>query len=278
MPNRREFLAIAGTGLLASTRPDRSMAESARFDETWLTYAPDAEAFWKSLPLLDRLRKIAEAGFTRYEFGSWKTKDIDAVAKRDEELGIQPSLFLAYRGIGDPKRKEAFLDAVELSVEVAQKLGSTRLAVSVGDKIAGVDREEQVDAAIDALKAASEKVAEAEITLLVDPFDAHRDRSLFANTAAAADVIKEVDSKLVRLLIDAARLPAGQGDLAALVEKHKAAIGHCRLIAPPASPRLLKLLRDSGFGDPLGIGLPPRADPLAAIEATRKADADAKAL
>jgi len=277
MPNRREFLAIAGAGLAAFSSIEGAAA-SARLDETWLTYALDAEAFWKNLPILDRLRKIAEAGFTRYEFGPWKTKDVDAVAKLNEERGIQPALFLAYRGIADPKRKEAFLEAVELSVEVAQKLGSTKLAVSAGDAIDGVDREGQVDAAIEALKAASEKVAEAEITLILDPYDAPRKRPLFARIEEAAEVIKEVDSKLVKLLLDAGRLPAGEGDFAALIEKHKAAIGHCRLVAPPDPPRLLKALRDAGFGDPVGLGLPPKADPLAAIEATRKADAAARAL
>ena len=77
--------------------------------------------FWRKLPLLERLKKIAESGFNRYEFGLWKTKDIDAIIKANEELTLQTTQFLAYSGIANPKRKDVFLEELEFSVEVAKR-------------------------------------------------------------------------------------------------------------------------------------------------------------
>ena len=80
MPNRRRFLAAGCWACWRWARRDRR-AGPAGLDPTWLTYATDAERFWENLPFLERLRKLAEAGFTRYEFGRWKTKDIEAIAR-----------------------------------------------------------------------------------------------------------------------------------------------------------------------------------------------------
>ena len=50
------------------------------------------------------------------------------------------------------------------------------ISVIVGDLVNGVDREEQVDGVIEALKAAVEKVNEAEVTILVKSTSALGDR------------------------------------------------------------------------------------------------------
>ncbi len=61
-------------------------------------------------------------------------------------------------------------------------------------------------------------------------------------------------------------------------------VGYYRLadLGPPGGEeeyaRVLKAIHDVGYPDPIGLGLAPKGDPMAAIELIRKLDAAAKAL
>src|SRR5438270_9998404 len=115
MPSRREFLAATA---LAATLPATRSARAGVDDQTWLTYAVNVEMFWNKLPFLERLKKVSEAGFSHHEFWSFKTKDIPAIAKASTDLGLTPTFFTVYTGLGDPKRKEPFLAAIDDAIEV----------------------------------------------------------------------------------------------------------------------------------------------------------------
>src|SRR3954470_3484613 len=114
MPNRRTFLAATGAGaasLALSGRSPGAEDPSSAGRKTWLTYAVNVEMFWSGLPFLDRLRKVAEAGFTHYEFWPWKGKDIDAVGTLNDELGLVPTQFTGASGFTSPAQRAPFLEA-----------------------------------------------------------------------------------------------------------------------------------------------------------------------
>src|SRR6516162_10136893 len=139
MPNRRDFMAAAagavavGAGVRA--RADEDPSADAK---TWLTYAVNIEMTWGKLPVLERIRKVAEAGFTHYEFWQWKPKDIDAIASLNSELGLHPTQFSAFWGITHPNKKEAFLEAVRGAIPVAKKLNVKKLCVVAGEESPGL--------------------------------------------------------------------------------------------------------------------------------------------
>ena len=90
--------------------------------------------------------KIGEAGFTRYEFGRWKTKELDAIAKKNEELGLQAVLFHRLSGaLRGSKWKEGLLEAAADAAELAPKLGTTKVGVIAADRDEKLDRHEQVE-------------------------------------------------------------------------------------------------------------------------------------
>jgi hydroxypyruvate isomerase len=285
MPNRREFLAGSGLGLaaLASgwSRPELSA------DSTWLTYAPSAELYWSKLPFLDRLRKIGEAGFTRYEFGRWKTKDIEAIVKLNEELGLQAVIFSAYPGLKGPKWKEGLLDSAPDAAELCPRLGAAKVSIVAPERDEKLERSEQVDDLVDALKEVLEKAAEFEAVLILEIGRAvsKGPAPLIGSVEEAAAVVKSVGSDRVKFAFPIDPAEAAAGKLPDLIKKHKDQAGYYRLndFAPPLGnegpfARILKAIHDTGFPDPIGLGLAAKGDPLAAIEAIRKLDSAAKAL
>ncbi len=289
MPDRREFLASTGLALLATGWGPFGRRAPAAFDSTWLTYAPDLERFWAPLPFLDRLRKVAEAGFGRYEFGRWKAKDVGAIARLNEELGLQAALFVGYPGLRGPRWKDGLLDSIGDAAELAPRLGAARVSVFAADLDEDIERDEQVERAVDALKEAVERTVEAETEtiLVLEPGRAivGQPAPLLASVDEAAAVVKAVGSDRLKLAIPVVRADVEAGKVAALIEKHRDKVGYYRLVDFGPAPevgakyaRVLRAIRDSGHQDPIGLGLAAKGDPTAAIEAIRKLDEAAKAL
>ena len=285
MSSRREFLAVSGMGLAAIAggwgRPLPAV------DSTWLTYAPDAELYWKRLPFLERLKKLGEAGFSRYEFGGWKTKDLDAIAKRNEELGLQATIFNGYPGLRGPKWKDGLLDAIPDAAELAPRFGANKVSIFAADRDEDVDRQDQVDDLVDALKEAIEKAADFETVLILEPGRAatNRAKPLIGSADEAAFVVKAVNSEKVKFAFPIGPADVADGNLPGLLSRHKEQAGYYRLNdfgAPgPAEERyarVFKAIHDLGYPDPIGLGLAAKVDPTAAIDLIRKLDASAKAL
>jgi hydroxypyruvate isomerase len=285
MPNRREFLATSGVGLAVLAAGWR--AAGAEADSTWLTYAPDVELYWSKLPFLERLKKLGEAGFSHYEFGRWKTKDLDAIAKRNEELGLQATLFTGYPGLRGSRWKEGLLVDAPDSAELAPKLGASKVSIVAADRDEKVDRQEQVDELVDTLKEAVEKAAEFEAVLILETGRAASNRSkpLIGSADEAAGVVKAVGSDRVKFAFPIDPTEVAGGKLPDLLAKHKGQAGYYRLndFGSPAAnephyARVLRTIHDLGYPDPIGLGLASKVDPSAAIDLIRKLDAAAKAL
>jgi len=290
MTSRREFLTVAGAGAGSLALAGRSLAGRASQDATWLGYAVNVEMFWKGLPLLDRLKKVAEAGFAHYEFWSFKTKDILAVDKASKELNLTPVQFTAYSGITDPRKKAPFLEAIDDAIEVADRLGVKKLTVVAGEVVKDMDREAMLDAVVDALKEAAEKVKEHEITILLEPLNVLVDhpRQFVVTSKDAAEVIDAVGSTSVKILFDVYHQQISEGNLSGNIKKYFDKIGYFQVADHPGRfqpgtgeinyPYILKLIHDLGYKDIIGLEMKPKGDPLEALKALREADAAAKSL
>jgi hydroxypyruvate isomerase len=246
--------------------------------------------FWNKLPFLERLKKVSEAGFSHYEFWTFKTKDIPAIAKASLSLGLTPTFFAVYSGLGDSKRKEPFLSAVDDAIEVANALGVKKLGVNAGDVIKGIERDTSINAVIEALKAAAEKVAEHEIMLLLEPQSVQDNKAkpLVRTSSDAIEVIEAVESPHVKMLYNVYHQQVSEGDLSGNIKKHFSKIGYFHVADHPGRfqpgtgeinyPYILKLIQSLGYKDVIGLEMKPKGDPIEALKALREADAAAKVL
>jgi hydroxypyruvate isomerase len=292
MTNRREFLATAAAATAASILPvPRASASSG--DGTWLTYAVNVEMTWTKLPFLDRLRKVADSGFSHYEFWPWRNKDIDAIVALNKELGLVPVQFTASprrfdMGITDPARRDEFVADVRAAVAVARRLGVKKLCVVAGEEAKGLDRDEQTRAVVESLKAGAKVVEPEGITLILEPLNVLVDhpRQLIVTSEQAAHVIRAVGSPNVKILFDIYHQQISEGNLSGNIRKYKDLIGYYQLADHPGRhepgtgeirySHVLRVIHETGYRDPIGLEMSPKGDPAAAFKAIRATDAAAR--
>jgi hydroxypyruvate isomerase len=297
MIRRREFLSAAGAGI-AATFGKGSVARAqgrATGDGTWLTYAVNVEMTWSKLPFIARLEKVAEAGFSHYEFWPWRNKNIDLIARANREFGLTTAQFSAWpkrfdQGITDPARRDEFVADIKAAVDVAKRLNVKKLCVVAGEETAGLSREDQTHAVIDSLKAGAAVVAPAGITLILEPLNTLVDHpgQLIVTSEHAARVIRSVGSPNVKMLFDVYHQQISEGNLSGNLRKYKDLIGYIQIADHPGRhepgtgeinyAHVLHTIHDIGYRDPIGLELQPKTDPATAFKAVRKADAAAKEL
>jgi len=292
---RRSAIAAAGAAGLAWMSGLGRATTSTRSDEkphepTWLTYAVNAEMFWSNLPFEERLKRIAEAGFAHYEFWPWRNKNLDRVAELNRELGLKPVQFTAFWGITHPNRRDLFLNDLAEAIGVAQTLGLDLLTVVAGEESPGLPRDEQTRAVVETLRAGAELVAPAGITLILEPLNVLVDhpKQLVVTSQQAAQVIDAVGSPHVKILFDVYHQQISEGNLSGNIRAHKERIGYYQIADHPGRnepftgeihyPHILKVIHETGQTRPIGLELRPRRDPLQALAAVRRADAEARVL
>jgi hydroxypyruvate isomerase len=301
--NRRHFLREAGMGATASALAASSVLAApppreSPSDGTWLTYAVNVEMTWNRLPFLERVRKVKDAGFSHYEFWPWRGKDIDGIIKLNEELGLEVSQFSASPVKGfrhgittpDPARLAEFEEEIRSAVPVARKLGVKKLCVVAGEETEGYSRDEQTRAVIAALKAGARIVEPEGITIILEPLNILVDhpRQLIVYSSHAAEVLRAVGSPNVKMLFDIYHQQISEGNLTGNIRKYRDLIGYFQLADHPGRhepttgeisyPFVLRTIHDVGYRDPIGLEMSPKSDPMAAFQAIRRVDAEARSL
>ncbi len=307
MPSRRHFIAVAAgasagaaiTLVNPNSSPLSATAERAEGsgDGTWLTYAVNVEMTWTKLPFLDRIRKVKEAGFSHYEFWPWRGKDIDAIHKLNQELGLTPVQFSAspVRGFShgitdpDPARRAEFEEEIRSALPAARVLGVKKLCVVAGEETKGYSRDEQTQAVIAALKAGARIVEPDGITIILEPLNILVDhpRQLVVHSAHAASILQAVGSPNVKMLFDIYHQQISEGNLTGNIRKYHDLIGYFQMADHPGRHEpttgeinyafVLRLINDVGYRDPIGMEMSPKSDPGTAFQAIRAVDERARA-
>src|SRR5262245_1703832 len=96
--SRRDVLAAAPAAALAHHLPapqqDPAPSKPAATPKT--RFAANCEMWWGRLPFLERIKKAHELGFPAIEFWPWRGKDVEAIAKLTQELGLEVAQFTGW--------------------------------------------------------------------------------------------------------------------------------------------------------------------------------------
>lgn len=244
-------------------------------------YTANCSILFPDVPLLERPAAAAAAGFDAVEFW-WPfpasvpgDAEVDAFVAAIRDAGVQLTglnfaagdMAAGDRGLASwPGREREFRDAVAVAVGIAGQLGTGVFNGLYGNRIDGARPEDQDELATRNLAAAAEAAAAIGATVVLEPLSGASRYPLLtaADALAAAD---RVGAPNIALLADLYHLAVNGDDLAAVVDRHIARIGHVQIADAPGRhepgtgdikfAELLAALDAGGYAGRVGLEYAP---------------------
>jgi hydroxypyruvate isomerase len=217
------------------------------------------EAVFTDLPVEERLKKIAAAGYQNVEFwhpeGTWNGSDIDFGMPKDpaslkqacEEHGIAINdfAFHAWEGSigGCPVRSEdhgRFFEQIAKMCDFAKAVGCSKGIILSGIVDDSLSRDQMKENMVAAFSKAADIAAESGITLLIEALNTHVDHGGYYldTTAEAAEVARAVGKPNIKILFDVYHMQIMHGNLIATIEQNIDVIGHFHAAGVPGRAEL----------------------------------------
>jgi hydroxypyruvate isomerase len=259
------------------------------------------EPFFSSLPYAERIRRIAELGFTAYEF--WfhdkrfdghglvpEPKDFPQIAELNQRYGLTTTCFVFNHPDGgiaasliDARDRPLLQDSIEEMAEHARSIGCTSLISGSGNTITGLEQQRAVDAMVEGLSRLAPVCERNGITLIVEPFNTRVDHPdcFLDDPEVCVEVLRQVNSPNVRMLFDIYHMQIMHGDIVRFVKNNLAFIGHFHVAGVPGraepSPSeidyafILWQIDSMGYTGYFGLEYWPSRDPAESLLLTRRA-------
>ena len=196
---------------------------------------------WVPGTYAEKIRAAAALGYKAIEPLGWFGQDLQAARAASEETGCWISGIIVQsadkavsdlmkwtHGIVYEDAKDAFVQAMQETVEAAQALGCTTIVVTSGNERPGVSREIQHENIVKALKAVLPVIKGEDVQIVLEPLNVlvnHKGYYL-TSTEEGAQIVKEVNSPQVRLLYDVYHQQITEGNLIDTIHRYIDVIGH----------------------------------------------------
>ena len=291
--NRRQFAqAIASSALVASVAHAQPAYEIPGSSATpAFPLSVMLWTVWTDLPFEERLAKVAEAGYTNVElvgeYARWTDAEFDHAIAARKRLGIRFDATAGLRnGIGDPDRREAFLNELQQAFTPMRKLDCPAMIVLSGNTIPGLSREQQHQSCIDGLKRAAEAIEGKQIDgqpvrLLLECIDPEENPHYFLQSASEAiEIVRAVNHPQVQFLYDLFHEQIAEGNLIEKLDKHIDVIGLIHVADVPGRhepgtgeinyANIYRKLGELHYRYAIAMEFHPTGDPLSTLRAARQ--------
>ncbi len=181
------------------------------------------------------LEKTKEAGITSYEFWSWWDKDIETILESQKALNMKCISFCTkFVTLLDPLKRQEYLNGLEESIRMAKDFGVNILISQVGNRIPEKSYKEQWDSLVTGLRECDSLLKKNDITLVVEPLNLMDHPGYFlTDSKEAFKLIKELDSKNVKILYDIYHFQVSEGNLIQTITENISDIGHFHCAGNP---------------------------------------------
>ena len=245
-----------------------------------MRFCVNVSILFKEVPFLERFRRAADAGFSAVEFWWPLGEDLGEVEAAIKDANLTVALFNFYAGdmpagdrglLSDPARQEGFRENVPVALELAQRLGCSKLNALVGQEIPGMGREEQLDLARENVAWAAGRAAEYGVEVLVEPVNTFENGSyLLHHTDDGANFVASVGMANVKLQHDFYHMQRMEGNLSVTLRRHFEGIGHVQVADSPGRgepgtgeihyPYVLGVLEELGYDGYVGLEYNPTTE------------------
>ena len=237
MLNRRNFLRqSAGAAAFVAASPilPRSLPQS-KTNPIRLSVCIDM--ILTEIPFLERMNRIKRLGYPAFEFWEWKNKDVDAILRKKNDLGLEIATIMGsgWKHMNSEDARKNFVSEIQASLATAKRLGVKTLIVTTGFEDKRIPRVEQHANYVTALKAAAPLAEQAQITLVLEPLNIKVDHpGYYLQTAKEGfEMIDEVGSPALKMLFDIYHHQIMEGNVIADITKNIAKIAHFHVADVP---------------------------------------------
>lgn len=248
------------------------------------------DTLYTEIPFYDRFAVAKKDGFDFVEFWSWVDRDADKIKKAATDAGIGISGFngdQAY-SLVDPTHKQAYLDYLKLSVDMAQKVGALSVTIHSNALGNGGIVVNHYDDLSDTVKICSmydmllecARIAEASgIAMNLEPLNIISDHvgNFSKYTRDAATMTKLIGSPKLKVLYDVYHMQLNEGNLCGNIRVHVSEIGHVHVADAPGRNEpgtgeinystVFQCLEDCGYTGRIGYELFPKTNTADAVKA-----------
>jgi hydroxypyruvate isomerase len=189
------------------------------------------------IPFIERMERVKRIGYTAFEFWDWKSKDVDAIVRKKDELGLEVATIMGagWKQMNTEEARKAFVSEIQSSVAAAKRLGSKTLIVTTGLEDARIPRAAQHANYVAALKAAAPHAEAAQVTLVLEPLNTKVDHpDYYLQTAKEGfEILDQVASPAVKMLFDIYHHQIMEGNVIQDITKNIAKIAHFHVADVP---------------------------------------------
>jgi hydroxypyruvate isomerase len=284
---RREFLSqsagfVAGVTALGGLSPRPACAAAASNQSARPRLSACIEAVFTKAPFEKRLEEVKAAGLTAFEFWGWRNHDLDTLARKKEETGLELAAFSCDTGgpLVAAGSAATFVAALKDSIAAANRLSCRRLIVTVGNELATIPRPRQRENIVAALKAGAPLAEGAGITLVLEPLNVlvnHKGYFL-ATSMEAFEILDQVGSPNIKLLFDIYHQQITEGNLIQNITRNIQKIGHFHVADVPGRhepgtgeinyANVFRAIVKAGYAGCLGLEMWPTSDHATAVSNT----------
>ncbi len=218
--------------------------------------------------------------FDGYKNSASRRKNIDAIKRRKQDLGLELAIFRWDTGgpLVAPSTKDKITDAIRESIRIAKTLNCRRFLGVGGREILGLSRSEQHKNIVASLKAAAPVLEDTGITLSIEPQNNILDGPNFYlwSTKEALEIIEQVDSPNVKLLFDVYHHQVSHGNLIYDITNNIDKIDYFQIADVPGGGQpgtgeinfvnVFRAITKAGYEGYIGLEMKPTGDHTQAVK------------
>jgi hydroxypyruvate isomerase len=240
-------------------------------------FSANLSFLFKDAPFAERFARARDVGFTGVEFMWPGAEEVAAVERAVTETGLEVALFNFDAGdmaagdrglLSDPARARRFRENVPVALELAAKIGCTRLNALVGVRLPELELEAQLELARQNVAWAAERAQVQGASIMIEAVNTFDNGPyLLDTTANAVKFLDAVRTDNVALQYDVYHMQRMEGNLSDTISQALPRIGHVQIADPPRRTEpgtgeinygyILDLLERSGYTGWVGLEYNP---------------------
>ena len=250
------------------------------------------EAVFGDLPLVERAKRVRDAGFDAVEFWFYDMGGVDrgipALGKFCAENGIlinnsvvnSPDASVG-GSLVDPADRPKYIARLKETIKVCKEIDCQAAITCTGNARPGVSYDAQKRSIIDTLKAAAEVAEAASFQLFIEPLNTLVDHHGYFLSSAedGGDICRQVGSPRVKLLFDVYHMQIMAGNVIARIHELMDVLGHFHSAGVPGRhdldtgelnyPNILKAIDGFGYKGLFGLEYWPAGDQMESLKRMR---------